>query len=66
MDHTCESKGATTKAAEKAEWEKGRDRKKEREIRCNESALHLVLHLPPNASATASPAATASATMRLQ
>ena len=36
---------AATRAAEQAEGKEGRDR--ERKIRCNESTLHSVLHLPP-------------------
>ena len=67
MDHTCEKQGADEeRGVQPPELPKRQSGRKGGKIRCNENALHLVLHLPPNASATASAAAAASATMRSQ
>ena len=54
--------------AEKAEGEKWERRQIDRQTRpCSESTLHLVLHLPQNATATATAVApTAAATWKLQ
>ena len=46
--------------AEEAKWEKWGKRQADRQ--CTESTLHLVLHLPQNATATATTQATATAT----
>ena len=49
--------------AEEAKWEKWEKRQTDRQ--CTERTLHLVLHLPQNATATATTQATATATAGL-
>ena len=46
------SKGPTKNVQLKRQRRRQGETEKEREIRCNESTLHLVLHLPPNTGAT--------------